>query len=128
MNQLDGDLPVQKLQTADATIDRANYQLGVLRDILTWFALLGLGLASLGIYGVIARTMAQRSSEFAIRFALGARLRDVTRIVLTSGLKLALLGAGLGVFGAIGVSKLLSAGFPGCASATRRCWWGRPCS
>jgi len=57
--------------------------------------------------------MAQRSSEFAIRFALGARLRDVTRIVLTSGLKLALLGAGLGVFGAIGVSKLLSAGFPG---------------
>jgi ABC-type lipoprotein release transport system permease subunit len=112
MNRLDGDLPVQRLQTADATIERANYQLGVLRDLLSWFAILGLGLASLGIYGVIARTMAQRTSEFAIRFALGARLRDVTRIVLASGLKLAVMGAALGVFGAIGVAKLLSTGFP----------------
>jgi putative ABC transport system permease protein len=75
--------------------------------------LLGLVLASMGIYGIIARTMAQRSHEFAIRFALGARVLDVTRIVLVSGLKLALIGAAIGLLGALGVSRVLAAGFTG---------------
>jgi len=57
MMQLDADLPVRQLQPADATIDRANYQTAMLRDMLSAFAVLGLDLASLGIYGVIARTM-----------------------------------------------------------------------
>ena len=74
--------------------------------------MLGLALASLGIYGVIARTMAQRTSEFAIRLALGASIRDITRLVLTSGVKLALAGSTLGLLGALGVTRLLAAGFP----------------
>jgi ABC-type lipoprotein release transport system permease subunit len=113
MTQLDPDLPVRQLQAADLTIERANYQSAVLRDMLTSFAVLGLGLASLGIYGVIARTMAQRTSEFAIRFALGACVKDISRIVLGSAVKLALIGSVLGLFGALGVSRLLAAGNPG---------------
>jgi ABC-type lipoprotein release transport system permease subunit len=97
MTQLDADLPVRQLQPADATIDRANYQTAMLRDILSSFAVLGLGLASLGIYGVIARTMAQRTGEFAIRFALGARISDITNIVLVSGVKMAVIGAVVGL-------------------------------
>ncbi len=112
MMELDPDLPVRQLQPADATIDRANYQSAVLRDMLTSFAVLGLGLASLGIYGVIARTMAQRTGEFAIRFALGASVRNITHIVLTSGVKLAAIGAALGLFGALGVSRFLAADNP----------------
>jgi ABC-type antimicrobial peptide transport system permease subunit len=110
---LDPDLPVRRLQPADANIDRANFQMGILRDMLSSFALLGLGLAALGIYGVIARTTAQRTGEFAIRLALGARVQDVTRLVLASGVKLALVGSALGLFGAIGVSRVLGAAFPG---------------
>ena len=113
MTGLDPDLAVRKLQPADASIDSANFQMGVLRDMLASFAVLGLGLATLGIYGVIARTMAQRTNEFAIRLALGASIRDITRLVLTSGVKLALLGAALGLLGALGVSRLLAASFPG---------------
>jgi hypothetical protein len=113
MAELDPDLPVRKLQSADATINRANYQLGVLRDMLAMMAVLGLGLASLGIYGVIARTMAQRTSEFAIRLALGASIRDITRLVLASGVKLALIGSALGLLGAFGVSRILAGAFPG---------------
>jgi putative ABC transport system permease protein len=113
MTQLDGDLPVRQLQAADVTIDRANYQSAVLRDMLTSFAVLGLGLASLGIYGVIARTMAQRSGEFAIRFALGACVRDIRRLVLTSGVKLAAIGAVLGLLGALGIARFLAAKSPG---------------
>jgi ABC-type antimicrobial peptide transport system permease subunit len=113
MTNLDPDLPVRKLQPADAAIYRSNYQLGVLRDTLTAMAVLGLGLAALGIYGVIARTTAQRTNEFAIRLALGARIRDITRIVLTSGVKLSLVGSAIGLLGAVGVSQLLAAAFPG---------------
>ena len=110
---LDPDLPVRHLQSVDTAIDRANYQIAILRDILTSFALLGLCLASVGIYGVIARTMAQRTNEFAIRFALGAHARDISRLVLASGVKLALLGSAIGLIGALGVTHILAAGNSG---------------
>ncbi len=113
MAELDPDLPVRALQAADATIDRANYQLRVLRDMLTGFGILGLGLALLGIYGIISRTMAQRAGEFAIRLALGACVTDLTRIVLASGVKLALVGSAVGLLGAMGVVRLLAAASPG---------------
>ena len=112
LTTLDSDLPVRGLRTADAAIVRANYQLAVLRDMLSTFAVLGLALASLGIYGVITRTMAQRTGEFAIRLALGACVRDITRLVLNSGVKLALIGSAVGLLGAIGVSQIIQAGFP----------------
>src|SRR5262249_46587508 len=101
MTELDPDLAVPGLQTPHARVERANFQIAVLRDLLSLFALLGLFLASLGIYGVIARTMAQRTSEFAIRYALGARVVDVTGIVLASGLKLALIGSAFGLCAAL---------------------------
>jgi putative ABC transport system permease protein len=110
---LDPDLPVRKLQPAETTITRANYQEGVLGSVLSSLAVLGLGLASLGIYGVIARTVAQRTGEFGIRIALGAQARDISRLVLTSGAKLALVGSALGLLGAFAVSRVLAAGFPG---------------
>ena len=112
MTQLDADLPVRQLQPADITIDRANYQTAVLRDILSSFAVLGLGLASLGIYGVIARTMAQRTGEFAIRFALGACIKDITGIVLKSGVKMALIGSVIGLIGSLAVARFLASANP----------------
>jgi putative ABC transport system permease protein len=113
MMALDADLPVRKLQPAAATIVRANYQPGVLGSVLTALAMLGLGLAALGIYGVIARTMAQRRGEFGIRLALGAGAADITHLVLSSGVRLAVIGSGLGLLGALGMSRLLVAAFPG---------------
>jgi predicted permease len=112
MTEIDPDLPLRQLETAETTIDRANVQTAIVSDILTAFAVLGLGLASLGIYGVIARTMAQRAGEFAIRFAMGACIRDITRLVLTSGVKLALLGSVFGLFGALALARFLAADNP----------------
>jgi ABC-type antimicrobial peptide transport system permease subunit len=113
MTQLDADLPIRQLQPADVTIDRANTQTKMLRDILSAFAVLGLGLASLGIYGVIGRTMAQRTGEFAIRFALGACIKDITRIVLMSGVKMAVIGSVVGLIGSLGVARFLASTNPG---------------
>jgi predicted permease len=109
---LDPDLPVQKLQPAEATLLRANYGLGVMRSMLSSLAVLGLGLASLGVYGVAARTVAQRIGEFGIRLALGAQVKDIVRLVLTSGAKLALIGCAIGLLGAFGVTRLISSSFP----------------
>ena len=59
------------------------------------------------------RTVAQRTGEFGIRLALGAQARDITRLVLTSGTKLALIGSAVGLFGAVGISRLFASAFPG---------------
>ena len=56
--------------------------------------------------------MAQRTSEFGIRLALGAQTHDITGMVLRSGVKLALLGSTAGLLGAFGFARLLAAGFP----------------
>lgn len=113
MTELDGDLPIRRLTTAEASIDRAFYQLRFLRDMLAVFGVLGLGLACLGIYGVIARTMAQRTNEFAIRLALGAGTRDITRLVLGAGVRQALLGSALGLVGAAAVTSAITSAFRG---------------
>ena len=113
MMSLDADLPVRRLQSAKTNIAQTNYGYGVLSSVLSAMALLGLGLASLGVYGVIARTVAQRTGEFGIRIALGARAGDITRLVLTSGAKLALVGAALGLLGAFGTTRVFAATLPG---------------
>jgi putative ABC transport system permease protein len=109
---LDPDLPVRELQSAEATIARANYQWQILGSMLSFLAVLGLGLASLGMYGVVARTTARRTGEFGIRIALGALGRDIIHLVLASGAKLALAGSALGLLGAFGISRLIAALWP----------------
>ena len=112
MADLDPDLPVRELQSAETTIARANYQWQILGSMLSFLAVLGLGLASLGMYGVVARTTALRTGEFGIRIALGALGRDIIRLVLASGAKLALAGAAIGLLGAFGISRLIAALWP----------------
>jgi putative ABC transport system permease protein len=68
------------------------------------FALL---LASIGIYGVIAYSVAQRTHEIGIRLALGAQTREVLRMIITQGMVLALIGAGLGLAGAFAATRVM---------------------
>jgi predicted permease len=113
MMSLDPDLPVRQLQPAATTIAGAGKYQSIIGSILSLLAVLGLGLASLGVYGVIARTVAQRTGEFGIRLALGAQVGDIIRLVLSSGAKLALIGSAIGLVGAFGTTRLIVAGFPG---------------
>jgi putative ABC transport system permease protein len=110
---IDPDLPVRNLATADATVERTTFDLGMLKRMLGAFAVLGVALAALGIYGVVARTVAQRTREIGIRMALGATMADISRMIFRSALCLALIGAAAGVAGAAGITRLLSSMMPG---------------
>jgi putative ABC transport system permease protein len=81
--------------------------------MITTFAALALILASIGVYGVIAFLVAQRTREIGVRMALGARRRQVIGMVVGRGARLAALGIGIGAVVAVGVLKLLGAAIPG---------------
>jgi ABC-type antimicrobial peptide transport system permease subunit len=75
--------------------------------LIMLFAGLALCLTIVGIYGVIAYTTAQRTLEIGIRMAVGAHSRDVVTMILRNGLILGLWGIGIGIVGAVGLSRYL---------------------
>jgi putative ABC transport system permease protein len=75
--------------------------------LITHFAALALCLTIVGIYGVIAYTTAQRTLEIGIRMAIGAHTQDIVSMILRNGLKLGLWGIGIGIVGAVGLSRYL---------------------
>jgi putative ABC transport system permease protein len=76
-------------------------------ELLTGFALLGMILVCIGVYGVLSYAVSQRTQEFGVRMALGAQVADVRRMVLAWGLRWLLVGIGIGVAASIALEKVL---------------------
>jgi len=109
---IDSDQPVLNLMPSPMRIERNTQFLQTINQLLMLFAALGVLLAALGIYGVTARLVAQRTNEIGIRLALGAQVSDLLRLVIGSGLRIALVGAAAGAVGALFLTDLLAKSFP----------------
>jgi len=108
VTSLDRGIPVMKLQTMRQIVADSLSEQSLLAWLLASFAAFALLLAAIGVYGIIAYSVVRRNHEFGVRMALGAQRGDVLRLVLGQGFKLAFIGVGIGIVGALGLTRFLA--------------------
>jgi putative ABC transport system permease protein len=108
VRQLDPDQPITNVRTMDDLLSRALSSAKFSLWLLGLFAVLGLLLAAIGIYGVMVTAVAQRTHEIGLRMALGAQGRDVLWLVIRQGMFPVLIGVAAGLAAAIGLTRLMS--------------------
>lgn len=105
--EIDPLLALEQVQTMNDAISNVEAPRRFNTGLITAFAFIALLLALTGTYAVVAFSTSLRTQEIAIRMALGAQRGGIAALVLRSGAKLALLGCGLGVLGALAVSRMI---------------------
>jgi putative ABC transport system permease protein len=111
--QVDAELPLGSVMSMNAVVERQKGGNPFFTRVLGIFALLALILAAIGIYGLIAYSVGQRTHEIGIRMALGARRSNVLHLVLREGIKMATIGSAIGLVVALPLPKVFEAIFDG---------------
>ena len=106
VSQMDSNLPVSEIRTESQQIERQIFIERLVARLSGFFGALALLLACIGLYGLVSYEVARRTREIGIRSALGAARTDVLRLVLTEGMRLACVGAGVGIALALVVTRL----------------------
>jgi len=105
---VDPDQPVTKIQTVDDLIDSSRAEPRFTMLLIAGFSVLALGLAVIGIYGVLAYSVAQRRQELGIRLALGAKREEILLMVVRQGVTVAVAGVALGLIAALLMTRLMA--------------------
>src|SRR6266853_446479 len=111
--QVDAELPLARVMSMPAIIERQGAGNSLFVNMLGSFATLAMILAAIGIYGLIAYSVGQRTHEIGIRMALGASNPDVLRMVLWQGIKMTSIGAAIGLVLALPLPKIFEDMFYG---------------
>jgi predicted permease len=107
VREVDANLPLDNVRTQADQADQVLVMERLFAKLVTLFGLLAQQLAAVGLFGVMAYSVTQRTQEIGIRMALGARPADVLKMILRQGMALVLIGVVLGLAGAYGLSKYL---------------------
>ncbi|MGH9834187.1 MAG: ABC transporter permease, partial [Blastocatellia bacterium] len=107
MRQLDPALPIRNLRSMEQLVGRSVAPQRFNLSLLGLLAALGLLLAAVGIYGVMAYGVSQRAQEIGLRMALGAQTRDVMKLVVKQGMALALIGVAIGLIASFALTRLM---------------------
>ena len=110
---IDPELPLVQVMSMEHVIEVQRSGNPLFTKLLSLFATLALLLAAIGIYGLIAYSVGQRTQEIGIRLALGARSADISRMILRQGLKVAAIGSGIGLVLALPLPKVFGTMFDG---------------
>jgi predicted permease len=108
IHELDPELPLATVRTMDEWVSTSAAQPRLSAALLGLFAAAAVLIAAVGIYGVLAYSVSQRTREIGLRLALGARPEAVTRLVVSEGMRVALLGVALGLAGALALGRLIA--------------------
>lgn len=108
IRQFDPNLPVYNFTTVEARISDQAGETRAYAFLMSAFAVVGVALALIGIYGLVAYAVTQRQYEIGIRMALGAQRGSVLSLILGSGLRLSVIGVAIGVAGAVVLSRFLT--------------------
>jgi ABC-type antimicrobial peptide transport system permease subunit len=109
VSQADNDLPLFAVRTQTMQIEETLFQERFVSRLSSFFAVLALVLACIGLYGLLSYEVARRTRELGIRMALGAQRRELMRLVVRRGLLLALAGTVIGIGSAMSVTRLMAA-------------------
>ena len=109
MRRLDPNLPVERLKTMATQVRENTFADRIVTTFATAFALLATLLAAVGLYGVLAYTVAQRTREIGLRMALGADTARVRRVIMTQVAWMTLIGGGIGLAAALGIGRVARA-------------------
>jgi putative ABC transport system permease protein len=104
---VDKDQPMYKIRTMEQVVGESQSSSRFTLAVLAIFAVVAMGLAAVGIYGVISYTVTQRTREIGIRIALGAERHDVLRLVVGQGTVLAVSGVAVGLGGALALTRVM---------------------
>jgi predicted permease len=110
---LDSELPLLRVMSMDGVIEIQRNGNPLFSRLLATFAILALILSAIGIYGLIAYSVGQRTHEIGIRLALGAKQSDISRMILRQGFKVAAIGLAIGFTMALPLPKLFDSIFQG---------------
>ncbi len=106
--EMDPSVPIYSLQTMGDVVAASLVRPRLLSLLLGTFSIIAMSLAAIGIYGVMAYTVAQRTQEIGVRVALGATTRNVLAMILGQGLKITVIGLGVGLTGAFFLTRLMA--------------------
>jgi putative ABC transport system permease protein len=108
IKEIDPDQPIFAIRSMDEIRAESVQNERLNLTLLSLFAGIALVLAIVGIYGVMSYSVTQRTHEIGIRMAVGARPRDVFAMIIGHGMKLALIGVGIGLVGAFALTRLMA--------------------